>query len=243
MKICFVFVLNFFALLSAPSIATAWRCELPPFGKTEKQIIKLELEKSVAVFSGEVTEIILKQTIPNEEAPVAEVRFKVFQSWKGVETSTVTVFTANICCICGYNFKVGESYLVYNYASDKNGNLWTGMCTRTKSLSEAVKDLKVLGKGKSFKNQNKNVLPDSVKSGGKIGTGENDAWLGLKIRSMLLSNDEMRGAEIVLDVTDAKVILRGKVENKAQKTKAEQLAWSMEGVKAVTTNLEIASPK
>ena len=149
MKICIVSILSFVALLLTPSVAFACSCDLlASFGKTEKQLIKLAREKSQTVFAGEVTEIILEQTIPGEDAPVAEVRFKVLQSWKGATTKTLTVFTANICCICGYTFKVGERYIVYTYISDDDEKLWTNICTRTKPLSEAAKDLKVLGKSK-----------------------------------------------------------------------------------------------
>jgi len=149
MKVCFISILSFVALFFTPSVAFACSCERPPFGKTEKQLIKLEREKSRTVFAGEITDIILEQTIPGEDAPVAEVRFKVLQSWKGTATKTVTVFTANICCICGYEgFKVGERYLVYTYGSDEDEKLWTGMCTRTKPLTEAALDLRVLDKGK-----------------------------------------------------------------------------------------------
>lgn len=150
-KTCFVLVVGFLALLFAPSVAFACSCEIPPIGKNDKQLVKLEREKSKAVFSGEVTEIIFKQTIPGEPAPVAEVRFKVLQSWKGVGTNSVTVLTANICCICGYSFKVGERYLVYAYGSNEDESFWTNICTRTKYLSEASKDLQSLGKAKVSK--------------------------------------------------------------------------------------------
>ncbi|MEJ7849250.1 MAG: hypothetical protein WKF92_14300 [Pyrinomonadaceae bacterium] len=146
MKICLISILTFVVLLFIPRIAVACSCDLPQLGKTEKQLIKLERKKSQAVFVGEVTEIIAPKTASGEEAWTAEVRFKVLQTWKGVTTETVSVFTANRCCICGYKFAVGERYLVYAYSSDED---WaTSFCTRTKILSEADEDLKVLGKNK-----------------------------------------------------------------------------------------------
>ena len=144
MKIYFISFLSFVALLFAPSIAFACSCSLPTIGKTEKQLIKLERKKSQAVFVGEVTEIIIPKTSTGEESWTAEVRFKVLQTWKGITTETVSVFTANICCICGYKFDAGERYLVYAYSSDKD--LATSICKRTKPLSGANEDLKVLGK-------------------------------------------------------------------------------------------------
>jgi hypothetical protein len=143
-KICFVSVLSFVGLLFVPNIAFACSCSLPPIGKTEKQHIKLARKKSQAVFVGEVTEIIAPKTASGEEAWTAEVRFKVLQTWKGVTTETVSIFTANRCCICGYKFSVGERYLVYAYSSNKD--LATSFCTRIKLFSEADADLKVLGK-------------------------------------------------------------------------------------------------
>jgi hypothetical protein len=52
--------------------------------------------------------------------------------------------------ICGYEFKVGESYLVYAHGSDR---LNTDICTRTEKLVDAGKDLKVLGKAKALKSR------------------------------------------------------------------------------------------
>ncbi len=219
--------------------AFACSCIYVPDAPLTKQV-KEAKDTSNAVFTGKVLEVT-KNTESGKR-----IKLQIINLWKGKLSKEVTLLTGNDDGDCGYPFEVDKTYLVYAYRSTMYSaveSLVTTICSRTKSSEDAKKEIKVLGRGKNFKNQNKNVLPDNVKSGGKIGTGENDAWLWLKIRSMLLANDEMRGAEIVVDVTDAKVILRGKVENKVQKTKAEQLTWSMEGVKAVTNNLEIASPK
>ena len=135
-------------LLILPGIGHACSCNLPPIGKTEKQLVELERKKSKAVFVGEVLEIIVPNTPSGEPAWVAEVRFKVQESWKGSVAEEVSVFTANVCCICGYEFKVGERYLVYAHGSDK---LSTDICTRTRRVADAEIDLKVLGKAKGLK--------------------------------------------------------------------------------------------
>ena len=135
-------------LLMLPGIGHACSCSLPPIGKTEKQLIELERKKSKAVFVGEVLEIIVPNTPSGEPAWVAEVKFKVQKSWKGSVAEEVSVFTANVCCICGYMFKVGERYLVYAHGSDKLG---TDICTRTKRMANAEIDLMVLGKAKALK--------------------------------------------------------------------------------------------
>ncbi|MET0647277.1 MAG: carboxypeptidase regulatory-like domain-containing protein, partial [Pyrinomonadaceae bacterium] len=45
---------------------------------------------------------------------------------------------------CGYTFEVGKQYLVYGYDSKAGGRIGTGICTRTRPLSEAADDLKFL---------------------------------------------------------------------------------------------------
>jgi hypothetical protein len=115
--------------------------------KSEKQLVGLERKKSKAIFVGEVVEIKVPKTASGEPAWVAEVKFKVQRAWKGAEAEEMSVFTPNVCCICGYEFRVGESYLVYAHGSDR---LSTDMCTRTRKLVEAETDLKVLGKAKAL---------------------------------------------------------------------------------------------
>lgn len=141
------FIVSVAWLLFIPGIVAACTCELPAAGKTEKQLIKLERKKSQAVFTGEVREIIIAKTASGQDSWTSEVRFKVLQSWKGMPAETVSVFTFNVCCICGYVFTVGERYLVYATGSE-GGNLFTNTCTRTKTLFAANEDsdLRVLGK-------------------------------------------------------------------------------------------------
>ena len=115
--------------------------------KTEKQLVERERKKSKAIFVGEVIEITVPKTPSGEPAWVAKVKFKARRVWKGVEEEEVSVFTANVCCICGYEFKLGESYLVYAYGTD---GLSTDICTRTRPLADAEKDLKVLGKARAW---------------------------------------------------------------------------------------------
>jgi hypothetical protein len=142
MKLLFCFSLLFFLLFSA-SDSFACSCS-PRIGiiKSEQQLIEEARENAKAVFSGEVTKIILSDAPKDKEPLYAEVHFKIIQSWKGITTEEATVYTAHICCICGFPFKVGRQYLVYAYG-DKN--LATNICTRTMTLKYASKDLKFLG--------------------------------------------------------------------------------------------------
>jgi len=115
--------------------------------------VEFERKHSKAVFTGEVLEIVKRQSPPFEG--YLEVKFKIKESWKKVKGKTVSILTEapNIATEppfykdCGYEFKVGESYLVY-VERQSGTNLLVGICSRTRKLSEATDDLKVLGKGK-----------------------------------------------------------------------------------------------
>lgn len=142
---CLLLVLMYSSFSSTSAFACS--CTNIQAGKSVKQRIKDQRKKSKAVFAGEVVEIIEAKTSEGKPAGYVEVRFKVDKSWKGVNTEEVRIFTFNICCICGYQFSVGESYLVYAYGNSTDQNqLWTNICTRTTKLMNAAEDVKVLGK-------------------------------------------------------------------------------------------------
>ena len=105
-----------------------------------------ELELAAAVFSGKVVEIRRHKRGEDIFAGVEAV-VRVERVWKGVEATTVSVFTASHSAACGYGFKEGRTYLVYAY-KDAEGRLSTGICGRTRRLKDAGEDLKELGAGR-----------------------------------------------------------------------------------------------
>lgn len=82
------------------------------------------------------------------------VEFQVERWWKGEATSEIFLVTGNTrnsdgtgsSSGCDYSFKEGESYLVYAYG--KEDELRTSSCARTKLLTNAEEDLRILGEGK-----------------------------------------------------------------------------------------------
>jgi hypothetical protein len=82
---------------------------------------------------------------------------------------------------------------------------------------------------------------EARRSGRTIGTGASDAWLWVKTRFDLAAVDDLRDSTINVDVDNAVVTLTGTVASAAQKTKAEQSAKSVEGVKSVRNQLKVAS--
>src|SRR6185295_6764167 len=122
-------------LLIALSIVSesAYACMcLPP---------KNPYRSSKAVFFGELVEIV------QDRGDTRVIKFKVEKYWKGIKEESITLVTTGVAP-CGYNFRVGEKYLIY--AGKENGQLETGPC-RILFADVAEDDLKKLGRGKTPK--------------------------------------------------------------------------------------------
>ena len=135
MKIVIGFLL-FFAACLLPSYRanSAVRCMVQP------KSVEGTFRKSDAVFVGEVIEV-------KDAGGLKEARFRVEQSWKGVETEEVFVLATRTAESPRY--QISERYLVF--ASLQNGKLLTGNCSRTKKVERAQEDLQQLGEGKKPK--------------------------------------------------------------------------------------------
>ena len=81
---------------------------------------------------------------------------------------------------------------------------------------------------------------EAKESGRTVGTGLNDGWLWVKTRFDLAAADDLRDSTINVDVDKAVVTLTGTVASAAQKTRAEQVAKSVEGVTSVRNQLKVA---
>src|ERR1700752_856974 len=80
---------------------------------------------------------------------------------------------------------------------------------------------------------------EAKESGRTIGTGLNDGWLWVKTRFDLAAADDLRDSTINVDVDKAVVTLTGTVASAAQKTRAEAVAKSVEGVTGVRNQLKV----
>ena len=78
------------------------------------------------------------------------------------------------------------------------------------------------------------------KGSSTIGQGANDSWLWFKTRAALLTTSDLRESTINVDVVNDVVTLKGTVATAAQKTKAEQVAKDIDGVKSVKNELKVA---
>lgn len=121
-------------------VGEALACACVPLGSPCAAI-----EKSDAViFSG----VALEVSSPRDSAdlPASErlvrVRFSVNEPFRGASARTIVVSTPEDSGMCGYEFKAGESYLVF--ASRTAQGVFTSVCSRTTHLSLAEDDLELL---------------------------------------------------------------------------------------------------
>lgn len=104
-----------------------------------------EMSNATAVFAGVVTDVESSAGgVFRGDDPVT-VTFEVTQVWKGPRRQTLTVTTASDSAACGYNFTLGQAYLVY--AHGDADELSVSLCSRTAPLANAWEDLYALGEG------------------------------------------------------------------------------------------------
>jgi 5-hydroxyisourate hydrolase-like protein (transthyretin family) len=100
-----------------------------------------------AVFAGTVVSVRLaEEPKPGPVQPINYLRvfkFSVDQAYLGVAGTEVEAVTGSGGGDCGYNFTVGERYLVY--ANLYQNRLGTSICSRTKPFALANEDLAFLG--------------------------------------------------------------------------------------------------
>lgn len=76
-------------------------------------------------------------------------------------------------------------------------------------------------------------------SADSIGDSLDDAWIHTKIRTALLTEGEFPGGSLNVDVNNNVVTLRGSVGTRLDRTKAEDIAKAIKGVKSVRNQLVV----
>jgi hypothetical protein len=98
-----------------------------------------------AVFTGIVTgRSFIQIKDGGDEYSQLKVSFSIEQNFRGIAGSVTEVITGLGDFDCGFHFERGERYLVYAHRIEEDKRLYTSICTRTRSLSEAGEDLKYL---------------------------------------------------------------------------------------------------
>ena len=96
-----------------------------------------EFWKTDAVFSGKVISIT-PEPVPKhygqEMPPNRVVRFLATESFRGMNSSEVVIVTERGDGGCGFDFQIGEQYIVYAHRNAADNRLWTSICSRTTLL-------------------------------------------------------------------------------------------------------------
>lgn len=84
------------------------------------------------------------------------------------------------------------------------------------------------------------VAPLLLSGCGKtVGETIDDATITTRVKTSLLNDPDVKGTQIDVDTFKGVVTLSGRVENKAEETKAVSLARRISGVKDVKSTLQI----
>jgi osmotically-inducible protein OsmY len=119
-----------------------------------------------------------------------------------------------------------------NTAVNANANTTTTTTTTKRTYNANISEADY--------NKDKERYGQEAKQGGEtVGQGLKDGWIWVKTKGSLAGVDDLRDSTINVDVNNDVVTLRGTVANQAQKTKAEQTAKAVSGVKSVTNSLKI----
>jgi hypothetical protein len=128
-----------------------------------------------------------------------------------------------------------------NVNANRNANANANTTVATSTPVPTANDNRRAPTREEYERDKERYNREAKQSGRTVGTGLNDGWLWVKARFDLAAADDLRDSTINVDVANAVVTLSGTVANPAQKTKAEQVAKSVEGVKSVRNQLKVAA--
>jgi hypothetical protein len=101
-----------------------------------------EFWEASAVFIGTVIEGHLVTVKEGDfEHQMNAVRISIDEAFRGVEGAEIEVTTGLGGGDCGFGFRRSRQYLVYAYRDKDDQKLYTGICSRTRLISEADPDL------------------------------------------------------------------------------------------------------
>jgi len=107
------------------------------------------------------------------------------------------------------------------------------------STTPAVINGNLPASSNSTVNKNSKPLPSANTPSPKIGSGGNDMALFMQVRGALgADSDLVKG--VIVEVKEGNASLSGKVPSEEKKKKAEQLVRSINGIKNVKNDLQVA---
>ena len=129
-----------------------------------------------------------------------------------------------------------------NHNANANANMANANVNTNAERANANDNANAARKGmtrEEYEKDKARYQKEAKDTGRTVGTGVNDGWLWVKTRFDLAAADDLRDSTINVDVSNDVVTLSGTVASADQKTRAEQVAKSVDGVKSVKNNLTV----
>jgi hypothetical protein len=143
--------------------------------------------------------------------------------------------------IVGCNDRANDN-VTANHNANANANANANVATRNSNTTASENtNTRRAPSREEYERDKDRYTREAKETGRTIGTGLNDGWLWTKTRFDLAAADDLRDSTINVDVDNAVVTLTGTVASAAQKTKADSVAKSVEGVKSVKNQLKVAA--
>ncbi|MEK3824859.1 hypothetical protein [Paenibacillus sp. FSL K6-1558] len=108
--------------------------------------VKEKLETYSAVFTGKVVEIGGDSIFSSRE--YKKYTLDVDTTWKGVDAKKTTILINNMGeGACGITLAKDQSYLIFANQDDKDGKLYSSLCSGNLQIEQAGEAINMLGKG------------------------------------------------------------------------------------------------
>lgn len=105
-----------------------------------------EYWQTEAIFSGTIIgSSSIEVNYDSDKTTQRLLRVAIKQAFRGVDGGQIEVVTGWGGGDCGFEFKLGETYLIYGSRSKADARLHTSICTRTRALADAADDLAFIG--------------------------------------------------------------------------------------------------
>lgn len=129
-------ILSVMCSLLSPRLSYACSCAPPSDSLLDS--VESALEQADIVFVGEAENSEL-----SDDDTVQITTFYVRNSWKGTIANRVITKVVVSCCVCGYHFDVGSTYLVFGY--ERKDNFYSAsICSLTRNLEHATEIIHIL---------------------------------------------------------------------------------------------------
>ncbi|HEX6098825.1 MAG TPA: hypothetical protein VF432_21095 [Thermoanaerobaculia bacterium] len=107
-----------------------------------------QIDDAPLIFTGKV--VRLEVTGMDQGVNLITATVRIEEQFKGGPLdATVEFSTSDGCCYCAFGFDIGQTYLLFAYPTEEKDALHTSMCTPSKLLEDAEKELAAVRKAKA----------------------------------------------------------------------------------------------